>query len=258
MRAVSGRATAARIHASATLKSATFQCHQNPTTSSRDSLTSTRNRYHTEETPSEITSQHHFESGRKPIENHLRQGLPHPSASSSMLLTDNPELGYDAVFSEAVAQGDGSLLLHGIEAPVVSDEDLHESQTAHVKHSRGQSLHVNWTLEDVEHMVREIFDETIADVHLSLFGYWIREQPGNYETAKSYIRELSLDQVSLQSHRICCVLELLIQICRAITWKGLAMSTCASFLRMCTTCDRSTSSKSGKDYRSRPETQHYH
>jgi hypothetical protein len=188
-----------------------------------------RHRYHAEETPNEIANQHHFENGRKPIEHHLRQGLPQPSASSSMLLADNSELGHDTAPSEAFAQSDEPPLLHGTEAPVVSDKDLCESQTAHVKHSRDQSLHVNWKLQDVERMVREIFDETIADVHLSLFGYWIREQPGNYDIAKAYIRELSLDQVSLQSHCICCLLVLLIQICRATTWKGLAMSTCASF-----------------------------
>ena len=50
-------------------------------------------------------------------------------------------------------------------------------------------------------MAREILDETIADVHLSLLGYWICKQSANYELAKDYIRELGLDQVSSDSIR---------------------------------------------------------
>jgi hypothetical protein len=64
------------------------------------------------------------------------------------------------------------------------------------QHQRNKSLHVNWTQEDVERMAKEIYDESIAAVHLSLLGYWICEMPQHYELARTHIRELSLDQVS--------------------------------------------------------------
>ncbi|CAO2657852.1 Nn.00g071120.m01.CDS01 [Neocucurbitaria sp. VM-36] len=59
---------------------------------------------------------------------------------------------------------------------------------------RGQSLHVDWTLKDVARMAREVYDETIAEVHLSLFGYWIQTNDEHYDIAKQHIRELGLDQ----------------------------------------------------------------
>ncbi|KAL5117289.1 hypothetical protein ACEQ8H_004848 [Pleosporales sp. CAS-2024a] len=59
---------------------------------------------------------------------------------------------------------------------------------------RIESLHVSWTEEDVERMAREIHDESIAAVHLSLLGWWICENAQHYNIAKKYIRELSLDQ----------------------------------------------------------------
>jgi hypothetical protein len=37
---------------------------------------------------------------------------------------------------------------------------------------------------------------TIADVHLSLFGYWIKESDGNFREAKKHLRELGVDRVS--------------------------------------------------------------
>lgn len=80
-------------------------------------------------------------------------------------------------------------------------------------HRRGESLHVNWTEEDVKRMAGEIYDETIADVHLSLLTYCmctpytcylrlsltpiplgILEESKNYDVAKSCIRELAVDQ----------------------------------------------------------------
>jgi hypothetical protein len=64
------------------------------------------------------------------------------------------------------------------------------------KHQRNESLHVTWTSEDIERLTKEIYEETIAPVHLSLLGYWIVERTQHYDIAKSYIRELSLDQVS--------------------------------------------------------------
>ncbi|KAI8933598.1 hypothetical protein NX059_009328 [Plenodomus lindquistii] len=62
------------------------------------------------------------------------------------------------------------------------------------QHRRGDSFHVNWTAQDLPRLAREVYDETIADVHLSLFAYWIREEVGHYELAKQHVRELALDQ----------------------------------------------------------------
>lgn len=62
---------------------------------------------------------------------------------------------------------------------------------------RDDPLQINFTLEDVTRMAEEIYDETIADVHLSLFGYWIQDSDEHYDIAKQYIRELCLDQVSI-------------------------------------------------------------
>ena len=40
---------------------------------------------------------------------------------------------------------------------------------------------------------------TIADVHLSLFGYWIKESDENFKEAKKHLRELGVDRVGLLS-----------------------------------------------------------
>jgi hypothetical protein len=63
-------------------------------------------------------------------------------------------------------------------------------------HQRNESLHVTWTAEAIQRMTNEIYNETIASVHLSLLGYWIIESVEHYDVAKEFIRELSLDQVS--------------------------------------------------------------
>jgi hypothetical protein len=70
------------------------------------------------------------------------------------------------------------------------------------QHRRGESLHVVYSPEDVKRVSGELLNGTIAPVHLSLLGYWICESEEHYQIAKSYIRELSLDQVrSLTSYR---------------------------------------------------------
>ena len=75
------------------------------------------------------------------------------------------------------------------------------------KHTRELSLEVNYTTEDVQRMAEEIYEETTADVHLSLFAYWIRESGENFASAKKVIRELSLDQVCAEEYR-CLVASL--------------------------------------------------
>jgi hypothetical protein len=66
------------------------------------------------------------------------------------------------------------------------------------QHARNESLHVNWTAQDIIRMSQEITESTIPAVHLSLLAYWIRESPEHYQTAKEHIRELSLDQVRVE------------------------------------------------------------
>jgi hypothetical protein len=78
----------------------------------------------------------------------------------------------------------------------VEVETSGRGRPANYQHERNGSLHVSWTVQDIQRMAREITDGTIASVHLSLLGYWIRESPEHYEMAKEHIRELSLDQVS--------------------------------------------------------------
>ncbi|CAN9326644.1 unnamed protein product [Alternaria sp. RS040] len=57
-----------------------------------------------------------------------------------------------------------------------------------------ESLHVNLTPDDVERFASEIRNMTIADVHLSLFGYWIKESDENFKEAKKHLRELGVDR----------------------------------------------------------------
>jgi hypothetical protein len=75
-------------------------------------------------------------------------------------------------------------------------ESEDRGRTPSRQHVRNESLHVNWTMQDIIRMAQEIANGTIAPVHLSLLGYWIRESAAHYEMARIHIRELSLDQVS--------------------------------------------------------------
>jgi hypothetical protein len=63
-------------------------------------------------------------------------------------------------------------------------------------HQHDKSFHVTYDEAAVERMAREVKQETIAEVELSLFGHWINESEEKYEMAKKYIRELGLDAVS--------------------------------------------------------------
>ena len=73
------------------------------------------------------------------------------------------------------------------------DADIVQNQRT----DRIQSFHVKWTHADVIRLAREIYEETVPEVHLSLFVYWICESTDNYELAKVHIRELGLDQVRI-------------------------------------------------------------
>jgi hypothetical protein len=54
---------------------------------------------------------------------------------------------------------------------------------------------VRFNMEELAQLARELHEDTIADVHLSLLTYWICASNDNYEEAKIHIRELSVDQV---------------------------------------------------------------
>ncbi|EUC41117.1 hypothetical protein COCMIDRAFT_40665 [Bipolaris oryzae ATCC 44560] len=62
------------------------------------------------------------------------------------------------------------------------------------KHQRFESLHVNFSHDEVRRIAQEIYDETVAEVNLSLFSYWVNESSKNYEEASLHIRELRLDR----------------------------------------------------------------
>jgi hypothetical protein len=64
------------------------------------------------------------------------------------------------------------------------------------RHFRDESFHVRYSDSEVARLATEIHEQTIADVHLSLFTYWISEHKSHYEQARVHIRELGLDQVS--------------------------------------------------------------
>lgn len=66
---------------------------------------------------------------------------------------------------------------------------------------RHESLRVHYTPEEVERIATDIYNECAADVLLSLFSWWIRASPENFEIAKRHIRELGLDQ-GYNIHRI--------------------------------------------------------
>ena len=50
------------------------------------------------------------------------------------------------------------------------------------KHTRELSLQVNYNAQDVKRMAEEIYEETTADDHSSLFVYWIRESSENFDS----------------------------------------------------------------------------
>lgn len=72
-------------------------------------------------------------------------------------------------------------------------------------HQRDLSLTMNWTEKDFERMARELKDEVISDLDLSLFAFWIKAKHENYLFATILVRELALDQVSdfFLCHRSC-------------------------------------------------------
>lgn len=104
-----------------------------------------------------------------------------------------------------------------------TDDDNNSSSM----NQQAQLLHVNWTREDVIRMAKEIYDETIPEVHLSLLGYWIREQNEHYDIAKTYIRELSLDQVCSDC-TVCITRYITDNYHRVTILSGSRTCTCAS------------------------------
>jgi hypothetical protein len=95
------------------------------------------------------------------------------------------------------------------------------------QHTRDQSLQVNYTAKDVKGMATEIYEGTIADVHLSLFAYWIKQKSENYALACKVIRELSLDQVCAEDY--CCYSASLTGNNRATMLIGFRTCICDSY-----------------------------
>ncbi|USP79124.1 uncharacterized protein yc1106_06398 [Curvularia clavata] len=96
-----------------------------------------------------------------------------------------------ATFIEADSEISHNKRLGTLEIEKRNDDP--ESSGRFRSHQRGKSFHVNFTPDDVQRIAKEIYDQTIADVHLSLFSYWINESEEHYEEAKRHIRELRLD-----------------------------------------------------------------
>lgn len=114
---------------------------------------------------------------------------------------------------------------------------IHDDGNA-TQHQRGVSFHVTWMTADVPRLAKEVYEKTIPDVHLSLFAYWIRERPENYEVAKKHIRELALDQVRAfySSHTYFRSTDITY---RVTTSLGLATCTCASCSKTLSRCVQS-------------------
>lgn len=74
------------------------------------------------------------------------------------------------------------------------------------EHERGsteslRNFRIRFSSEEVAQLARELDEQTIADVHLSLLIYWICEDKEHYEEAKIHIRELCVDQVSTSASK---------------------------------------------------------
>ncbi|KAI4622680.1 uncharacterized protein J4E87_006247 [Alternaria ethzedia] len=94
-------------------------------------------------------------------------------------------------FRDECGECEGTHVAHDLASPTPSS-----------RHRRNESLHVNLSPEEVKKYADEVRNMTIADVHLSLFGYWIKESDKHFQEAKKYLRELGLDRVSLK-HLLC-------------------------------------------------------
>ncbi|RMZ67418.1 hypothetical protein GMOD_00001336 [Pyrenophora seminiperda CCB06] len=71
---------------------------------------------------------------------------------------------------------------------------LEDDSGDHYRIQRHKSLHVSFSSTELKRLKEEIYNETIAEVHLSLLIYWINEDPDNYDLAKDVIRELRCDK----------------------------------------------------------------
>ena len=59
---------------------------------------------------------------------------------------------------------------------------------------------VTYSPNEVVQLAKEIREETVAEVHLSLFIWWVCESNEHFEQAKIHLRELGLDQVRIQTY----------------------------------------------------------
>jgi len=83
----------------------------------------------------------------------------------------------------------------------ISSSDSSEAEVATPRAeppTGNQRLRIKYDRKQLELIASEIYNETIADVTLSLFTLWISQKSKHYEIAKRYIRELATDQVSFE------------------------------------------------------------
>jgi hypothetical protein len=78
-------------------------------------------------------------------------------------------------------------------------KSLYNSPHRHGSMNSDNEFSVRYSTEELVQLARELHEDTIADVHLSLLTYWICASKDNYEEAKIHIRELSVDQVIIHS-----------------------------------------------------------
>lgn len=69
-------------------------------------------------------------------------------------------------------------------------------------HQRDPSFCVTFSPDEVLRLAKEVYDETVAEVTLSLFIFWVCEKEDHYEAAKLHVRELGLDQVSIRRSNV--------------------------------------------------------
>lgn len=104
-----------------------------------------------------------------------------------------------AYLSTVVKDSEGTWTTHDVSRPTTGVNS--NATKGKSGHCRGDSLaergfDVDYDTKEVERLVKEIRDGTIAEILLVLFVQWIFQDDKNYEEAKKYIRELGVDQVS--------------------------------------------------------------
>jgi hypothetical protein len=86
-------------------------------------------------------------------------------------------------------------------------DSLKTDSRAHGQSDSDLSVAITYSTHDVLKLVKEVQDDTIHEVNLSLFSCWICQKRENYEQAKHHIRELGVDLVSVTAIPESCRLK---------------------------------------------------